>query len=467
MVAGSSLIKSNVFAAEPPMLSSSNVSFVGSSNSATRKQMILDVLEPWRDIITEGIEGKKILIKANVVANTMPLIGTHVDALRALIQFLRTFTSQPIIIAESAAGRGVTTGFNNFGYNNLTSEFQDVSLMDLDNQSTIPKVERTIWKPDLTETTSIPIFSAFVDPEYYVISICRPKTHNCQVITGVCKNILMAAPQVDSKQLMHGQNGWWSGTNEGEDKCLAYNLYQLGNVIFTSGAPAFSVLDAWEGMEGNGPGNGTSIMQYCAVAGTDPLAVDRLCAKLMGFSDTPTEPMNKATPGYTDARALWWLSNAGIGNYDLDKINFILGSMEDLENYVKTYKLPDNYSGDPSYETEWTGGPPETVFNKPAISVHDSRILDPRPFLLPQVHSIRGSLVKVTFTLPVSYSVSMKIFNMQGVEIRKLGTQHLLPGKYSLEWDRRNNKGSAVPSGRYIIELGFEGRTICDQVTLY
>lgn len=465
MVAGPALLKNNVYAAEPNQ-KISNVSFVGSNSSGNRKTMILDVLEPWRQTITDGIKGKKILIKPNVVASTNALVATHVDALRALIQFLRTITDQPIIIAESAASFGVSFGFSNFGYNNLPSEFQNISLMDLDNQSTIPKVDRTIWKPDLSSSVQIPVYQAFVDPEYYVISICRPKTHNCMVITGVCKNILMAAPQMDSKQQMHGQKGWYSGTNEGENKCLAYNLYQLGNIIFTSGAPAFCVLDAWEGMEGNGPASGTSIMQYCAIAGTDPLAVDRLCAKLMGFSDTPTEPMNNSTPSYTDARALWWLSNAGIGNFDLNKINFILGSLDELNNYVKSYQLPSNYTGNPSYETEWTGGPPDTVFDKTATATHKHRSLDPKPYLFPQVQSIRGSLINITFTLPTSYSVSIKIFNLQGKEVRKLGNQYLQAGKYSVKWDRQSNRGTIVPSGRYIIQLNFEGRVISDQVTL-
>lgn len=468
IVAGSGLVKNSVFAANTPKQQTSNVSFTGSSSSGTRKKTILDVLEPWRDTVTAGVKGKTIIIKPNVVSPGKALIATHVDALRACIEFLRTITSQPVIIAESAANRGVTSSFNTYGYNKLTSEYKDVSLLDLDGStSKIPSVQRQIWKPDLSSTVSIPIFAHCVSPDYFVISITRPKTHNCQVITGVCKNILMSAPKVESKQLMHGKIGWWDGKHTGEDKCLAYNLFQLGNTIFSTGAPALSVLDAWEGMEGNGPASGTAVMQYCAVAGTDPLAVDRLCAKLMGLSDTVTEPMNKATPSYADARALYWLSNAGLGNYDLSKIDFLTSSLDDLKKYAKTYKLPDTYTGNPSYQTNWNGGPPDTVLDKQPVSVHDLHYLDPKPFLFPQFHKTWKGHIKIDFSLPIGFSINLGIYNLQGVEIRRLGYEYLKAGRYSILWDRRDNDGIVVSPGHYIIKLIFNGsRAISDKLMI-
>lgn len=464
-------ISGSAFAAVPPRLGKSDISFTGSSSGGNHKEMILNVLEPWRDKIREGIQGKKIFIKPNLVSGGNPLIGTPVEAISALLEFLRSMTSDPIIIGESAAGPGLERSYSQFGYNNLINEFRDVTLIDLDN-SDIPKVDRTIWKPDFTSTRTIQIFSPFVDPQYYVISVTRPKTHNCQVITGVCKNILMGAPTgtksyfggTSNKQLMHGENGWFLGTNEGENKCLAYNLFQLGNTIFLSGSPSFCVLDAWEGMEGEGPGNGTSIMQYCAVAGTDPLAVDRLCAKLMGLSDTPADDFNTSNPSYTDARALYWLSNAGVGNYDLDKINFIQGSLQELEGYVKTYRLANSYN---STQTNWTGGPPSQVFEKPEVTIRDSRVLDPKPFLFPQVRNVAGHKVKIDFSLPVGFTVKLGIYNLNGAEIRMLGNEYLPRGRYTVTWDCRDKRGTRVAKGKYILRLQFDGnRVISDHITL-
>ena len=288
------------------------------------------------------------------------------------------------------------------------------------------------------------------------------------MLTGVNKNILMAAPLTSIKQQMHGAIGWYSGQHTDEDKCLSWNMYQLGNLMYAGGTPALAVLDAWEGMEGEGPVSGTGIMHYCAVAGIDPLAVDRLCAKLMGFSDTAVDPPEKTTPSYTDPRVLVWLSNAGFGNYDLSRINFISGSLAGLETYVRSYTLPRNYTGTPSYETQWQGSssPPGTILDL-ETAAKDSRYLDPKPFLTPQVRTtITGERVSIHFSLPVSFPVRLGIFNLKGAMVRRLGDEYLPAGRYTRVWDCRDDYGSRVHPGRYCIKLGFGSRVMCDLITV-
>jgi uncharacterized protein (DUF362 family) len=478
LAAGSGMLKTNsAFAMNPVMnQATSDVSFVGSSSSGARRQMIADVLAPWASTVTAAISGKTaVIVKPNLVYwGSAGLVGvTHPDAVRGCIDFIRSISSSiPIIIGECSASASISTIWSNAGYNALTTEFTGVTLMDLNNTGSMPSVDKHIWNTDFSTTVSIPITSAFVDSNYYVISVTRPKTHNCMVITGVNKNMLMAAPLTSYKQQMHGQIGWYSGQHTDEDKCLAWNIYQLGNVIYATGTPGLAVLDAWEGLEGDGPVNGTSIMQYCAVAGIDPLAVDRLCAKLMGLSDTAIDPPNPATPSYTDPRVLVWLSNAGFGNYDLSKINFILGDVTSLTSYVKNYTLAPNYlgtnTGDTNhYETRWLYGsnPPSTILD--ATAVKRSLYQDPKPFLMPHVNEeIRGNQVKIQFSLPVEFPISLGIYNLHGAEIRRLGHELLPAGRYSVDWDGRDSHGARVPAGRYMIKLGFGSRSMCNQISL-
>jgi len=47
--------------------------------------------------------------------------------------------------------------------------------------------------------------------------------------------------------------------------------------------PHLAVIDGWQGMEGDGPGNGDPVDWHVALAGADPLAVDVLTAHLMGL----------------------------------------------------------------------------------------------------------------------------------------------------------------------------------------
>jgi uncharacterized protein (DUF362 family) len=467
LVAGPSVLGGSAFAAYPaPAVS--DVSFVGSSASGTRRQMVIDVLTPFQAQIAAGIAGRNIIVKPNCVYNTV-LCATHVDALRGLLDFLRNTvgTTQPIIIGEASAyatAPGLSAVYDICGYPALTTEYSGVTLLDFNDTGAMPSATRHIWAMDLAGTQAISVTSAFLDANNYMISITRPKTHSSLTMTGTTKNMCMAMPLTADKYRMHGVSPT-TGQNAGEDKCLSYNVFQLANLFGPLGLPNLAVLDAWEGMQGQGPISGTSVMQYCAVASADYLAVDRLEAKLMGFSDTPTEPMNKATPSYTDMRYLVWMSNAGLGNYDLAKINFIHGSLAEVTTYVKSYTLHTNYSGTPSYETMWTGGPPSTLLDPTAV--RDSRYLDPKPFMAPQVHGpVRGNQVKIDLSLPVGFTVHLGIFDLKGAEVRRLGQQYLPAGRYSMVWDCRDNHGARVPSGRYVIRLAFGSRAVCDHVTL-
>ena len=428
----------------------------------------MDALTPLQAQITAAITGKNIIIKPNCVYNNV-LCATHVDALRGVLDFLRNTiqTTQPIMIGEASAYTtppGTAAVYALCGYPALTTEYTGVTLVDFNDTNQMPSATRHIWAIDLTGTQAINVSSAFLDENNYVISICRPKTHNCLTMTATTKDMCMAMPLAVDKHYMHGVTAA-TGLNAGEDKCLSYNVFQLANLFGPKNLPALAILDAWEGMQGQGPVSGTSIMQYCAIASADYLAVDRLAAKLMGFSDTPTEPMNKAAPSYTDMRYLVWMSNAGLGNYDLAKINFIKGSLTELTTYIKRYTLSPNYTGNPSYETIWTGGPPAAILDQ--SGVRDSSYLDPKPFLAPQFRQPSGrNEMIIDFSLPKGFLISLGIYSLSGAEIRRLGEEHLPSGRYSRVWDCCGNNGSRVASGRYIIKLKFDSREMCGHVSL-
>ena len=80
-------------------------------------------------------------------------------------------------------------------------------------------------------------------------------------------------------------------------------------------------------MEGNGPTAGTPIEHCVALASTDFVAADRIGCLLM---DVP----------FGDVGYLTYCANAGIGQGDISKIK-IAGP--DPSNYVKTYKLHENF----------------------------------------------------------------------------------------------------------------------------
>ncbi len=501
LIGGASMLRKSAFAGYPAP-ATSDVSFVGGSSSYTggRKQMIKDVLAPLQSVISAAISGKTVIIKPNLVyassSGTQAVLNcTHVDAVAGVIEFLRSINSSlPIIVAEASAAT-TTTMYGYANYNSLTSTYSNVTLVDLNTSTTYTGTTKHLWKTDLVSTQAVSLSSIFFDSNNYIISLTRPKTHYNMCMTGTVKNICMGAPLTkgsstnggSSKDTMHGiTDSNPSGKHTGEDKCLAYNIYQVASQITAApySFPSLAVLDAWEGQEGNGPIYGTSIMQYCALAGTDFLAVDRLCAVLLGFSDTaiPIQPTRPVTPSYTDMRTLVWMSNSGFGNYDLSKINFINGTLANLRTFVISghYIMPNLYreasntsdTVSTSWETMWFDSTDISQGPKSILDTQLTGVRDGAPFMNPQANLhmdgiVCGNEVKIDLALPHDFSINLHIMNMQGQEIRRLGNEHLNSGRYSIIWDCRDNHGARVPNGTYLIRLQFgQKQLVCDKVSL-
>ena len=154
------------------------------------------------------------------------------------------------------------------------------------------------------------------------------KTHDRVFATLSLKNIVFGSPikdqgftfsssrkqgAVTDKPIMHG--GGFRGIN--------YNLYSMSRQLH----PHLAVIDGFEGMEGNGPNDGTPVDHRVCVAGLDWLAADRVGIELMGI--------DYANVGYIN-----FCNDTGLGMADLSKIQ-IIG--ESIENHRKSYKLSDNF----------------------------------------------------------------------------------------------------------------------------
>ena len=83
-------------------------------------------------------------------------------------------------------------------------------------------------------------------------------------------------------------------------------------------------VDGIVGLQGDGPLFGSAVSSGIIIAGTDLLAVDATCARLMGF--------DPAQIGYLDFAA--W---AGIGVIDAGKIELV---GEPLANFQRRYERP-------------------------------------------------------------------------------------------------------------------------------
>ena len=301
-----------------PVPSKSRVSFVTGTD---RREMICRTLKPFEKEIRNGIKNKQVVIKPNNVQNGSPLCATHPDAIRGVLDFLKPLYDKPIIIGESTASEyGTMYTFEEYGYLPLEKEY-NVKLVDLNLES-----YKTLWIIDeKNHPKDVKIINTFLNPDNYIISLARMKTHNSVVATLAFKNILMASPinlYKDRPEFVTNRIEKTKMHAQGSAACMNYNFFLLAHKV----RPQFSIIDGCVGMEGNGPVGGTPVEHGVALAGSDVISVDRVGIELMGIN-------------YTDIGYLQWCARAGIGQYDLSKI-IVLGP--DLSTHRITYKLNEN-----------------------------------------------------------------------------------------------------------------------------
>ena len=324
---------SDIQAMEPPDMKPKAKPLMNEGNSPVafttgtdRQQMLFEVVKPFENEIKAGLKRKQLVIKPNMVVTNKELCATHKDAIRALLEYLKPIYKDQVIIAESSSSVNSSDGFKNYGYTDLEKDY-NVKFVDLN--STGPGKPYYIIDKNL-HLDRIEVADIFANPDYYVISICRPKTHNSVVMTGGIKNIIMAAPL--NPGIVNGDRpiSYKRNMHSGGPRFLHYNMFLLMQSI----RPDFTIIDGVEGMEGNGPIGGTPVDHRIALAGFDAVAVDSMCARLMGI---PLENV-----GYLN-----YCASAGIGKMDRDKID-IIGD-KDPDKSVITYKLGSNIN----YQLEW------------------------------------------------------------------------------------------------------------------
>jgi len=281
-------------------------------------------LKAFQKEIARAIGNRRVVIKPNNVSTEVQLCATHADCLEGTLEFLKSIGKlRNAVIAESAANGPTMGGFEAYHYNQLADKYS-VKLVDLDQE----EIER-LYVFDEKDFRPHPVRAArlLLDPNSFVISAAKMKTHDRVVATLSLKNIIVGAPIKDAgfrwggggkagaktdKPLIHG-----SGF-----RAINYNLFALARQLH----PHLSIIDGFDGMEGNGPVGGTAVDHKVAVTSLDWLAADRVALELMGI--------DYAKVGYLN-----FCAQAGLGQGDLSRIQIV---DQALAAHIKQYKLADN-----------------------------------------------------------------------------------------------------------------------------
>ncbi len=252
------------------------------------------------------INGRRPLIKINMVSTYTPLSATHPEAVRVVVEFLKDIGEKNIAIAEGATLGTTARGFREYGYYDLAKEY-GLELIDL-NDSPSWKVAYVIH-PDL-KPHPVKIAREMLDPQNYIISLTRLKTHLQVGVTLTAKNVIMGSLLIMDKNRLH--------PTEAGNRVLDFNLFSIMQHLHID----LGILDGFEGMEGNGPIAGEPVQHKIAIAGTDFLAVDRVGTEVMGID-------------FDMIRYLNFLWDQGFGEGDLQKIEIIGDTLDDCRLHYR------------------------------------------------------------------------------------------------------------------------------------
>lgn len=263
---------------------------------------------------------QRVLIKPNFVLTHKPESSTHVDAVRAVLDFLRDRYQGPVVIAEGPALQPAAEGFRRYGYESLAQAY-GVELRDLNHDPPVP-VTVYDWR---LRPLRLHLARTVLDSDFR-ISVGPPKTHDAVIVTLSLKNMIMGSlisrftharshgnGQEDesspgssldlgrvTKRLWRLVPDWvrhlppteWLGFRamslfEPSDKMKMHQSYPVINLNLALLAPVvkphLAVIDGFEAMEGNGPTEGVIVPLGLALTSVDPLAADTVATTIMGF----------------------------------------------------------------------------------------------------------------------------------------------------------------------------------------
>jgi uncharacterized protein (DUF362 family) len=221
-----------------------------------------------RDVIRRGVElcglavrGKRVLLKPNLVEfDKTTSINTEVAVVAAALDVFRSLGAEvrigegpghrrdTVYLAEEAGYRRGIGGFDGL--------FVDLNRDDVSRVEPFG-IEKQIWLPKSALGADL------------IVSLAKMKTHHWAGVTASMKNLFGLVPGALygwPKNFLH-----YAGIPD--------SVVELNRIFRRT----FAIVDGIVGMEGNGPIQGTPKPAGVLVMGSDLVAVDATCCRVMGI----------------------------------------------------------------------------------------------------------------------------------------------------------------------------------------
>ncbi len=229
----------------------------------------VDLLTPlrsaWELLDIPPVNGKKVVLKPNIFYNIPGhTVNTNAAVIEAAILLMQEKGAKEVIVAEGTAYQRDITDLLYSSEIGTMLELRQVRFVDL-NHDDIVKVP-TKGGYTTRENTWLPRTIAEAD---LIISMPKMKTHHWAGATLSMKNLYGVVPGV--------KYGWPKNTLHMTG--IETSIVELYETI----APQVAIVDGIIGMEEDGPLFGKDKPTNVLVVGTDLVAVDATCARIMGM----------------------------------------------------------------------------------------------------------------------------------------------------------------------------------------
>jgi uncharacterized protein (DUF362 family)/Pyruvate/2-oxoacid:ferredoxin oxidoreductase delta subunit len=229
---------------------------------------VLEAVEKGIDLLG-GISrfvksGEKIVMKPNVLIGSEPekCVTTHPSVFKAAGQILQK--------AGASVLYGDSSGFGSCSFNMKRAKLKDAAdllgfkMADFDNG-------RKVSYPEAMLIKNFVIANGVLDADG-LVNLSKMKAHPLMRITGAVKNMFGCVPG-----MLKGQ--FHSRLPDPYD--FATMLIDINSFI----KPRLCIMDGIMAMEGNGPRSGTPKPMNVLIFSTDPVALDAVFCRTIGFDE--------------------------------------------------------------------------------------------------------------------------------------------------------------------------------------
>ncbi len=235
-------------------------------------ETVLSVIEKQFDVVLDPslIKDKKIAVKPNLLLKAKPqdCITTHPVVMKAVINALKAYSPERIVIAESPGGPFTVPALKIVYRSSGMTEVSEECGVELNYDVSYENVSY----PDGNICKNFDIIRPIIDCDV-IVNVCKLKTHSLTTMSCSVKNLFGTVPGVHKFE-MHTR---FPELDNFEDMvCDLVTMHSGGKTIV-------SVCDGIIGMEGNGPSGGEPKRYGCILSSLDPFSLDLAASAILGI----------------------------------------------------------------------------------------------------------------------------------------------------------------------------------------